>query len=660
MEGCRPRPMGSPSRAIIVPNTSTAASSPTLNSPSMGSAAPNPSSLSRSPFFRTKLENLSSELDLPVVHIVADPVHFKIVARWMTTNGVLNGSGRLPNLNTLCRLAFLADRLDLWELVGQLLSMVKAGQFEGDGSKAPSHAEMYQHTRPGNPFRNYAAVDYAKRLSVGSPAPGLSTNLPAAMLIDVVNILVQHHQQLKNEAEALKQKIQSLQSDIQGTQEKNEAEKQKFCIEAELNKEVSLKAKYDARYNAKLSEALASMKSSIESQFNAKIVQAKKDLEDKHAKDLEKYRQASVNPSSSRTGQPGNQADTTANFEKQFDERYQKLVKESNERNLEHSVAVAELEKTYNSKITRLQKEIAILKSNADPGLVPVLEHPRAHSEEADSRTMGELAQALKESQAETMRLKKSEDQSEAKINELSQNILDAESTRLNEIEALRATIEANEARSRNAIADAESRCAEAKRLHQDYQIEIAALETAAVLLQNPNPGSDGSHRKKSQQGLDEPETAITALEAKYTQLERAYNDLADDKENEVAELHRKLIDCEERNRLEVEHIQKLLDDIRQRSESDLAAQKMMMESTDEQARRRISGLQNKKNEMQATIDRLQKEVDDLKGEEDGVKGEEAQKRKSLKRSSEEAAGQEPSRDGGSNKRGRSGTLPRR
>ncbi|KAI9050331.1 hypothetical protein LZ554_005497 [Drepanopeziza brunnea f. sp. 'monogermtubi'] len=578
----------------------------------------------------------------------------------MTTGRVLDGSGRPPNLNTLCGLAFLADRLDLWDLVGKLLTMAKAGEFERDGSKAPSHAEIYLHTRPGNPFRNYAAVNYAKKLSVGSPVPGLSTNLPAAMLVDVANILVQHTQQLRNKAEELQQKIQSLQSDIQGTKEKNEAEKQKSCVEAELNKEVSLKAKYDARYNAKLSEALTSMKSSIESQFNARIMQARKDLEDKHAKDLEKVRQASVNPSSSRTGQAGNQADTTANIEKQYDERYQKLVKESNERNLEHSVAVAELEKTYNSKITRLQQEIAILKSNADPGLVPALEYPRAHSEEADSRTMGELAQALKESQAETARLKRSEDQSGAKISELSQKILDAESIRLNEIEALRATIEANETRSRNTIADAESRCAEAKRLHQDNQIEIAALKSAAVLLQNPNPGSDGSHRKENQQGLDEPETAITALEAKYTQLERAYNDLVEDKENEVAELHRKLADCEERNRLEIEHIQKLLDDVKQRSESDLAAQKMMLESTDEQARRRISSLQNKKNEMQATIDGLQKEVDDLKGKDDGVKGEEAQKRKSLKRNSEEAAGQEPSRNKGSSKRSRFETLPRR
>ncbi|KAI9050330.1 hypothetical protein LZ554_005497 [Drepanopeziza brunnea f. sp. 'monogermtubi'] len=194
--------------------------------------------------------------------------------------------------------------------------MAKAGEFERDGSKAPSHAEIYLHTRPGNPFRNYAAVNYAKKLSVGSPVPGLSTNLPAAMLVDVANILVQHTQQLRNKAEELQQKIQSLQSDIQGTKEKNEAEKQKSCVEAELNKEVSLKAKYDARYNAKLSEALTSMKSSIESQFNARIMQARKDLEDKHAKDLEKVRQASVNPSSSRTGQAGNQADTTANIEK--------------------------------------------------------------------------------------------------------------------------------------------------------------------------------------------------------------------------------------------------------------------------------------------------------------------------------------------------------
>ncbi|KAI9050332.1 hypothetical protein LZ554_005498 [Drepanopeziza brunnea f. sp. 'monogermtubi'] len=42
MEGFRPRPIGSPSRAIMVPHISTAGSSPILNSPSMSSAAPNP------------------------------------------------------------------------------------------------------------------------------------------------------------------------------------------------------------------------------------------------------------------------------------------------------------------------------------------------------------------------------------------------------------------------------------------------------------------------------------------------------------------------------------------------------------------------------------------------------------------------------------------
>lgn len=618
------------------------------------------STLVPSPFFQKRLESLSSGLDLLVVHLVADPVQFDMVVRWLRTGQVHNQTGNWPNLYTLGRIIFLADVLELWQLVNQLLAMIANQVYYQDGSAMPDYASIYQNTSANNPFRIYAAESYFQLYSIGKGVP--LTALPAEMVADLVGVQFVKHAAAT--ADWKRQSELTLQSVTQQLKEHADAQNR------ELRR--SQQKRYEDLYHA---AAATSEAKSV--QRWKKIVQ---DLEAQHATELKEARRtcraleveknlsrAAFPPLSTGASLAQGRDSRIAEIERKSDERLNKLVEESNRRTHEHSTAVTELEQTFESQLARLQREIASLRSGIKTEPKPDPDQAHDHGEKGDSRDTEERNQLLLTSQLEQAVLKKGLEESQATVQELSQALASAQRRSSADIAALSRSLEASEAQHRSAMLDAGKRHAEAEARQTEDQLEIATLkrEIAELKRSHPAPKAAGDHSAHDTPHADDGEakhvqlrTAFHALEAQHAQLEIAYQALAHAKESAIAELTRQHAAAEERRRCEVEQVQKLRDDREQRWEHDFTAQKMMMEGKDCQTRRRITQMKRSHEENRR---RLLRQIDGLGKQVELFRRDEAGRKNNRKRSSEDAEVVEGAgEDGGDGKRGRCEVVARR
>ncbi|KAH6718757.1 hypothetical protein BKA61DRAFT_262408 [Leptodontidium sp. MPI-SDFR-AT-0119] len=298
--------------------------------------------LSRSPYFLQRIRAFT-QIDVPVLHIVAELEYYDIVANWLSTNNVRTRQGGVPDCYTLTMVIFLADIFQLPQLCTQIVNMMRLKQYAiSEVHRAPqSYFDIYQKTSVGNPFRRFVVESYVSSdMGVIKPCVPL-VDLPAAMLVDIIQLREETWGNCSQKAfdERLVKAEEELKKDAEKRFNNNEAERVKVYEE----RLVKAKEAMTSHGNAVAPEGVHP--STV---FRRPLMQAPtsesigstllEDLKRTHEKLMDEVKRKS-------------------------DERYDSLVEVMRQRNSEHLEAVQIMDKATQAKEARLMSEIEALRT---------------------------------------------------------------------------------------------------------------------------------------------------------------------------------------------------------------------------------------------------------------------------------------------------------
>ncbi len=523
--------------------------------------------LLRSVFFETRLATLKSGLDLPAIHIVTDPIHFNMVANWLHTGQIINQAGGVPNLHTLAMLIFLADELELWQLVAQLVYMMRTRQYAMDGSILPSFLDIYKNTKNGNVFRRYTAECYIEESALGRSVSHALEDLPTGMLVDIIKIQNEKHAQY-----AAQWKKQSVDS-----QQKALTEMKKHYDDCHQKTLAGVTVRYEEQYKK--------AKEELKVQCNKTYETALKEMKKRNDElQQEVVAKASVPEDKVKSNEveavKKMNLETITEIKRMNDDRYNKLVQDTQRLNASHMEAVKGMRSVHEEREAELQREIVNLKNTL--ALRGVHENTeQSGSGETDLERAEEDPGKLYRARHELNDLKKVVEESRAQIMELQKINTEAKQRHVKEVADLQTCLTGEEERYQKDLA-------EAMRINE----ELTLFKT---LSQNES--------NDLKQALEENRSQISSLKEAHSELESQ-------SQAEIAELRRINADAEERTRREIAHLTKVHDDTEARHQDELAAKQMMMDANEDRNRRRVMDLKKVNEENK---ERHKREMAELK-----------------------------------------------